>query len=109
MLAEEFRNAVEHDLAGIFAGHRQEALAGKLRAAAGLVEHGAEGLFEIVGLAFLDDEHRVLVLAEGEELVIDQRIGDVQHIERHFGVAIEIGEAQAAAARGSRHYTCRPA
>ena len=63
-------------------------------AAAGLVEHRAEGLLDIVGLAFLDDQHRVLVVAEVDELVVDQRIGDVEHIERHFGLAIEVGEAE---------------
>ena len=49
----------------------------------------------IVGLAFLDDQHRVLALAEGEELVVDQRIGDIQDVERHLGFAIEVGEPEA--------------
>ena len=83
MVAQETRQSVEHHLAGIFAGHRQEILAVKPRRRIGLVQHGAEGLFEMVGLAFLDDQHRLLVLAEGEELIIDQRIGDVEDIERH--------------------------
>ena len=65
-----------------------------MRSCTRLVEHGAEGLFEIVGLALFDDKDRFLVLAEGRELIIDQWIGDVQDIERHFGFAIEVGEAQ---------------
>ena len=66
-----------------------------LRAAPGLVQHRGEGLLDVVGLAFLDDQHRILALAEAQELVVDQRIGGVEHIERDVGVAVGVGEAEA--------------
>ena len=66
-----------------------------LRAAPGLVQHRGEGLLDVVGLALLDDEHRILALAEVQELVVDQRVGDVEHIERHVGLAVDVGEAEA--------------
>ena len=93
--AQEFADAVEHDLAGIFAGHRQMLLADDPRAAAGLVQHRGKGLLDVVGLALLDDEDRVLALAEGQELVVDQRVDGVEHVERHFGLAISVGEPDA--------------
>ena len=89
------RDAVEHDLAGIFAGHRQKPLPTSLVVPPALWSIAPKACSMIVGLAFLDDEHRVLVFAEVEELVVDQRIGDVQDIERHFGVAIDVGKAEA--------------
>ena len=81
--------------AGIFAGHRAGVLAEQPGRSAGLVQHRAEGLLDVVRLAFLDHQHRVLARAEVEELVVDQRIGDVQHIERHVGAAADVGEAEA--------------
>ena len=93
--AQESADAVEHHLAGIFAGHRQRFLADELRAAAGLVQHRGKRLLDVVGLAFLDDQDGVLAFAERQELVVDQRIDGVQHIERHVGVAIGVGKAEA--------------
>ena len=61
---------------------------------AGLVEHRAKGLLDVVRLPLLDDQHRVLVAGEVEELLVDQRIGDVQHVERHVGAAADVGEAE---------------
>ena len=86
---------VEHDLAGIFAGHRQILLADDLRIAPGLVQHRGEGLLDVVGLAFLDDQHRVLAFAEVQKLVVDQRVGGVEHIKRNVRLAIVVGEPHA--------------
>ena len=93
--AQEGADAVEHDLAGIFAGHRQMLLADEPGAAAGLVQHRGKRLLDVVGLALLDDQHRVLALAEAQEFVVDQRVDGVQHVERHVGLAIGVGEADA--------------
>ena len=98
--AQETADAVEHHLAGVFAGHRQIFLADEARAAIGLVQHRGESLLDVVGLALLDDEHRVLALAEVEELVVDQRIDDVEDVERHVGLAVECRQGPGAAARG---------
>ena len=80
-----------------------------LRAAPGLVQHRGEGLLDIVGLAFLDDQHGILALAEGEELVVDQRIDGVEHVERHVGVAVGVGKADALQRADHARCTCRPA
>ncbi len=66
-----------------------------LRAAAGLVQHRGKSLLDVIGLAFLDDKHRVLALAEVKELVVDQRIDGVQHIERDVCLAIGVGKTHA--------------
>ncbi len=58
------------------------------------MEHRPERLLDVVGLPLLDDQHRILVAGEVEELFIDERIGDVQHIERHVGAAADVGEAE---------------
>ena len=93
--AQERADAVQHDLAGIFAGHRQMFLADDPGAAAGLVQHRGQSLLDVVGLAFLDHEHRVLAFAERQELVVDQRIDGVQHVKRNLGLAISVGKADA--------------
>ena len=93
--AQEGADAVQHDLAGIFAGHRQMFLADDPGAAAGLVQHRGHRLLDVVGLAFLDHQHRILAFAERQELVVDQRIDGVQHVERNLGLAISVGKADA--------------
>ena len=39
---------------------------------------------------------------KSSNLVVDQRIGDVEHIERDARLAIDVGEAEHAAARAAR-------
>ena len=78
--AQEVAEPVEHDLAGIFAGHRQVFLADKPGAAAGLVQHRGKGLLDVIRLAFLDHENRILAFAEAKELVVNERIYGVEHI-----------------------------
>ena len=58
------------------------------------VEVGAKLLFDMIRLAFLDHQHVILTFAEVVELIAQQRIGDVQHIERHLGMAVDIRKAQ---------------
>ena len=40
----------------------------------------ADGLLVIVGLAFFDDQHRLLAFAETQHLGVDDGIGDVEHV-----------------------------
>ena len=47
------------------------------------------------GLAFLDHQDGGLAFAELEELVIDQRVGDIEHVERDLGVTVNIRKAEA--------------
>ena len=51
-------------------------------------------LLDVVGLAFLDDQDRLLAGAEAHELVVDQRIGDVEHVERDAASPEDVGEAE---------------
>ena len=107
--AQEGAKTVEHDLAGIFASHRQVLLADQPRAAPGLVQHRGKGLLDVVGLALLDDKHGVLALAEAKELVVNQRVDGVEHIERDVRLAIGVGEAEALQRADDARCTCRPA
>jgi hypothetical protein len=62
--------------------------------AARLVQRRAQRLLDQVGLALFDQKNRLLALAEAKELVLDDRIGDVHHVKRHLGLAMDICEAQ---------------
>ena len=51
-------------------------------------------LFDEGGVAFLNHHQAVLALRELKKLIFDKGIGDVQHIERHVRVAVDIRKAQ---------------
>jgi len=57
-------------------------LADQLRAAPGLVQHRRESLLDVVRLAFLDDQHRLLAFAEGEKLVVDHAVMDNSYYDK---------------------------
>ena len=95
VLPDESADAVQHDLASIFAGHRQDILAGEESGRASLVEHGGHRLLQIGGLAFLDHQNGFFANAEVENFRVDQRIGDIEDMKRDLRVAIEISQAEA--------------
>ena len=64
-------------------------------------------LFEILGLAFLDDEDRFLVGTETRNLAVEQRIGNVKAIDRNVGVAELVGQAEQDHSAVQRRCTCR--
>ena len=61
------------------------------------------------GWPFLDDEHGALAAAEALPLLRDQRIGDVEHVERHAGSCRTHPRGRAAPARAAYCCTGRPA
>ena len=62
--------------------------------AAGLTQNGGQVLLDEVGLAFFNHQHRALTFAKAQYFAFNHRVGDVHHIQRHFGLAIDIGQAQ---------------
>ena len=93
VFVDELADAVAHHAAGVFAGHRQHVLAVHPGLDVGAAQDGVDRLLDVVGLAFLDDQDGLLAGAEADELLVDQRIGDVHHVERHLAVAERVGEA----------------
>jgi hypothetical protein len=69
--AQERGDAVAEDLGGVFAGHGQRPFADQPGAEAGAEQDARQILLDVVGLAFFDDEDRILVAAEGDDLVVD--------------------------------------
>ena len=51
----------------------------------GPAQHGEHRILEVGGLAFLDDQHRALAGAELDDLLGDQRIGDVEAVDGDLG------------------------
>ena len=51
-------------------------------------------LLDVVGLAFLNEQHSALALAELDHLVIDYRVGDIHDVERDLALAVDIGKFQ---------------
>ena len=93
-LFQEARDAVAHDRAGIFAGHRKDILTVQLDIGSGAVKETAKLVLDEFRLAFLDHKDVGLSGAEIVEFVRQQRIGDVQHIKWHLGVTIDIGQSK---------------
>ena len=64
----------------------------------------------VVGLAFLDHQHRASCREQKRtHFVVDQRIGDVQHVQRHAAGAERVGQVRAARARAARCWYSRRA
>ena len=101
MAAEERGDAVGHHLGGVFAGHRAAGPCRRsLAPSAGVAEDLRQRLLDVVGLALLDDQDGVLVAAEVDHLVVDQRIGDVEDVERARWYCPRCRRGRGAPARG---------
>ena len=94
LLADEGAQALVQHLRAVFAGHGQQALADQLGLQVVLAQHAGDALLDEVGLAFLDQQHRALAGAEAHQFRIDQRVGDVHHVQRQLAAAVDIGQAQ---------------
>ncbi len=70
---------VEQHVGGVFAGLGQRALAVDLRLDVGAAQFDVDRLLDVVGEAFLDDQHGALAGAERRDLLRHQRIDDVEH------------------------------
>lgn len=91
---EEGLDALHQHLRRIFATHRQRVLAGDPRLDVAAAQDRVQRLLDIFRRAFLDHQNGLFAGAEFGQLVIDQRIGDVEHVQRHGTVAIDIGKAK---------------
>ncbi len=91
---EEATQSVGEDVGRIFAAAWQDVLAGDARVQVAPMQDGRDRLLDEFGLPLLDHEHRALASAEGRELVVDQRVGDVHDVERHGCLAVDVREAQ---------------
>ncbi len=81
MRIEKVRNGFHHRHDGVFARLGKELLAADTNPEIGLVQDGVEIVFEVLRLAFFDNQQRALAAAELDDFLIDERIGDVQHVE----------------------------
>ena len=91
---EEGREAVEHDLGGVFAGLGERPLAEHAGRDVGAAQLHVDRLLDVFGMAFLDHEHGALAGAEAAQLLGHQGIDDIEHQERHPRGAEDIGEAE---------------
>ncbi|CAB4880947.1 unannotated protein [freshwater metagenome] len=66
----------------------------QFRGGVGPTQHGLDVLLDEVGLPLLDEQNRALALAESDDLVVNDRIGDVHNVERDVAVAVRVGQAQ---------------
>ena len=76
-------------------GRRQRSLAVDLGLDVGAAQLDVDRLLDVVGRAFLDDEHGALAGAEFADFLRHQRIDDVEHQERHARDAEHVGKADA--------------
>ncbi len=106
---EKLAQARRQHRRGVFAAHRQHVLAGDLRLDVAAAQDGVEIALDIVRRALLDHQHGFLAAAEFDEFVLDQRIGDVEHIERDGAAAVGVGEAEIFERSHRRVLHARPA
>jgi hypothetical protein len=98
VLAEAHQALGDH-LDGVLARRGQQILAVHRRGHVELAQCLGDVLLDVLGVAFLDDEHRVLADAERADLAGHQRVGDVEHQDRNLALA----EGRAAAAHAAAH------
>ena len=87
-------DALEHYAAGVFTSHRQHVLAVKACLHIGLAQYRVDVLLYEVWLPFFDQQNAALADAKAFELVVNQRVGDVEHIQRHLRLAEGVGQPQ---------------
>ena len=80
--------------AGVFARARQQLLADDFGLQVGLAQNHVQVLLDVLRLPFLDDQYGAFARAEAGDFIIEQRIGDVEDIERQRRVAERIGQAR---------------
>ena len=93
-LVDPLRDAVLHHVRGVLAGHRQRALAVHLRLDVGLAQDDVDVVLDIGRVALLHDQDVLLAGAESGNLFRHQRVGDIHAIDRHPGVAVDVGQAE---------------
>ena len=91
---DKFPQALLHHAAGIFARHRQHALALDAGLNVRAPQDRIDGLLNEFRLTLFDDEDRLLAGAEAGELGIDQRIGDIENVERDAAFAEHVGKPE---------------
>ena len=60
----------------------------------GAAQQRDDVLLDEIRLAFLDDQHRALACAEFGQLVGDDRVRDVQHVQRHLRFSERVGKSE---------------
>src|SRR6185295_3762411 len=73
---------------------RQRTLAVDARLDIGAAQLGVHRLLDVIGEAFLDDQDVALAEAEGFQLVRNQRIREIEAIDRNARIAEIVGEAE---------------
>src|ERR1700720_1205619 len=76
---------------GVFAKHRQRALAHDARIHIVLAQNLARSLLDILGLALLEDQYCALAAAESDPFFIYERVRDVEQVQRHLAAPERIG------------------
>ena len=94
VLRDECPDAFEHHPAGVFAAHGQHVFAVDLGVQTRFVQDAVDVLLDEVGLAFFHHQQAALAGAKAFEFIVDQGVGDVQHIQRNVGLAEIVGQAQ---------------
>ncbi len=57
-------------------------------------QHCVQCLFDVIRLAFLDQQHRTLVRTELVDLILDDRVSNIHYVDRNLRAAECIRDAQ---------------
>jgi hypothetical protein len=90
MGAQELGNPVADHRPAVFARARQHFLADDPRLQVGTANERVELMLDELGLPLLDHQHRALARAEVAHLIRNQRIGDVEDVDRQRRIAIGV-------------------
>ena len=85
----------------VYSPARGRALAEHAGLDIGAAQLGVDRLLDVVGIAFLDHQHRAFARAELAQFLGHQRIGDVEHVDRDAACAVEVGEIEPRSARNT--------
>ena len=94
VLFDEGANPFLEHRAGVFARHGEGTLAQDARLQVGAAKELVGGLLDMLGLAFLHDQKGALARCESHELLLDEGVGGVEHVQRQPRAAEAVRQAQ---------------
>ena len=86
VLLDKLQDSPNNRRGGVLTGHREHAFAVHFGLHVGFAQNRIHVLLDEVGLPFFDYQYTALANTEAFDLVIDQRIGNVQNVQGDFAV-----------------------
>ena len=90
MCAQKCGNSFGDRRGGVFTGDGKQIFAVQNYWVLGAAQDGVDVLFNVVRLPLFNEQNSILSFTETQDFLINDRVGNVQYVERDLAVAIRI-------------------